>query len=86
MSKYLNSLTEYIEGRRSTSIGNIMEFYPGEKQVLIDLVKKLEDEKRIRVMNSSCSLDCSSCTTCGSEVDERIRDTTILVSLKLNQC
>lgn len=86
MSSYTEQVTQYIEGRRSTSIANILEFFPTEKKTLYTLVKELEESKKIRVMNSPCSLDCSSCSTCGDTEEayaERLRDTTILVSLKL---
>lgn len=83
MSSNLKSdVREYILNRRTISFGNVCEKFEKAPEALIPIVKDMELKEEIRINNSACTLDCSSCSSCEDEVDDRIKITSIFVSIK----
>ncbi len=77
----MNKIEDLLTKRRTISISNICETLDYSVEDALPLLKKLEESKKIRVVNSPCTLDCSSCSTCGDEQQSKYSDTTIIVSL-----
>jgi len=83
MSSITKDVTEYIFGRRSISFGNLCNQFNIDIRDLNEIIKELESSKKVRVVNSSCTLDCSSCSSCEDLNSSNYKETSIVVSLYL---
>jgi len=82
MSNLDTDVREYILNRRTISFGNVCEQFGKTPDSLLSIIKDMESKEEIRINNSACSLDCSSCSSCEEESDDRIKVTSIFVSIK----
>lgn len=77
-------IKEYIDNRRTISFENLcFNFELSEPDMKI-IINNLEVNNHIRIVNSPCTLDCNTCSTCEEETKERLTNSTIIISLVLN--
>lgn len=82
MNSVENDIRKYILNRRTISFGNVNMNFNIPLNSLTNIIEEMELKGEIRINNSACSLDCSSCSSCDKETNNRIRSTSILVSIK----
>ncbi len=83
MNNLLDIISKHIDGKRTISVKNLCELFDSLLEEVTPIVEKLELIGKVRIANSPCSLDCSSCSTCETSVQQRITENTILISLKI---
>jgi len=76
-----HQIKNFLRDKRTISISNICDQLNIDINQIIKDIKLLEFEKEIRVVNSSCTLNCSSCSTCGEEKKTEYLETTIVIPL-----
>lgn len=83
MSNIKKEIREYILNRRTISFANIIDNFNIPEEDLICVIENMESAEDIRIINSSCTMDCNSCNTntCDDKVGGEIKPTSILVSI-----
>lgn len=83
MNDLSDKVQQYIDKRRTISLENLCCYFGVDNTVLKPVINNLEQNNRVRIVNSACSLDCSSCSTCGENAEDRLLYSTIIISLNL---
>ncbi|MBN2616973.1 MAG: hypothetical protein JXR64_01535 [Spirochaetales bacterium] len=73
-------IPEYIKKRRTVSYGNLKLIYESYTLEIEHIVNNLIEHNKIRIVNSRCSLDCSSCSSCDTDISNKLQESTILIS------
>jgi len=74
-------IKEYLSTKRTVSVLNIAETTEVPILVVIELVKRLQDEEFVRIGGSVCSSSCSSCSDKCNDSEIAISGESIIIPL-----